>query len=223
MTKFTLFNIPVVIVPLTWIYVFILATMFGPTHLVYFTLATLFVLIHEFGHSLTARKFGCETEQIELTPFGGMAEIQNIHQMSKWQMFCTIMAGPGTNIIMAIIFGSIVGFDISFPKMDFTPFALIKSCFLINCALAIFNMIPLYPMDGGRIMNVIIQTVTSKINAQIITMIISGLLYLFLVGVCVTNSWWIALIIFSIMMFLGVSETIALVKEWRYFSKYKVS
>ncbi len=109
------------------------------------------VLLHEFGHALTARRYGIQTKDIILTPIGGMARIAGMPKKPKHEIAIAI-AGPLVSLTLAG-----VGFALSIPLsvMPVLPFAILTGVFyfyVINLMLGLFNLVPALPMDGGRIL-----------------------------------------------------------------------
>ena len=113
--------------------------------LILFGFAFLFVLLHELGHSLTARHYGVEVREITLWPLGGIANIENIPQDSNIELRIAI-AGPLVNFVLALILLPIAVTASMLFKFNFIMYLV-----FINSILMIFNLIPAFPMDGGRI------------------------------------------------------------------------
>lgn len=122
----------------------------------------LFVLVtlHELGHSFAARYFGVPVERIVLLPIGGVAQLKRMPR-KPYQEFIIAIAGPAVNVAVALILlASAPIFGVSFAN----PIALLTGSatlslaaimgyvFYYNAALAVFNMIPAFPMDGGRVL-----------------------------------------------------------------------
>lgn len=112
------------------------------------------VLLHEYGHALAARKFGVKTRDILLTPIGGLARLE---QMSRdpWHEFFITIAGPLVNLVLALFFLLItaaMGLDWQLPEGVPVRQQLVPMMMWINMALFLFNLIPAFPMDGGRIL-----------------------------------------------------------------------
>lgn len=117
------------------------------------------VLIHEMSHSLVARKRGTPVERITLFLFGGMAEIEKEPE-TPYSEFIMAIAGPAASFILAVFFGSIWYFSRNFAPVG-EP---VKYLALINLVLGIFNILPGYPLDGGRILRSIIWKVTGNLK-----------------------------------------------------------
>jgi Zn-dependent protease len=110
------------------------------------------VLVHEFGHALTCRWVGGEAIQIVLWPLGGLAFVQPPPR--PWPSLWTTIGGPITHIPMAALWFCIARFVV--PHLPPTPMEYVwlaaQYGMTINVMLLIFNLIPAYPMDGGRIL-----------------------------------------------------------------------
>src|SRR4030043_303570 len=117
------------------------------------------LLIHEMSHSLVARKKGTPVERITLYMFGGMAEIEKEPE-TPYNEFIMAIAGPAASFIMAAIFGVIWFFT-----RDFAPVGEpVRYLAFINIILGVFNMLPGYPLDGGRVLRSIIWKLTGNLK-----------------------------------------------------------
>jgi Zn-dependent protease len=151
MLSFTLFGIPVRILPWFWITMALIGTMWHKeTHYVMtFMLAGLIsILVHELGHALTVRKFGLPTA-ITLQAFGGYASFP-AGQLNRKQSFLVTAAGPvlqfTLGILLFIIYRMVPIPDASLLK------ALLFDLINISIVWAVLNCLPIYPMDGGQMM-----------------------------------------------------------------------
>ncbi|MCM8766359.1 MAG: site-2 protease family protein [Candidatus Omnitrophica bacterium] len=113
------------------------------------------VTVHELMHSLQAKRFGVKVDQIILLPIGGMASLRRIPDNPK-EEFIVAISGPLFNILFALIFFfplyKILGpEDFFHPSLD-TWGQTFAYAFWINPLLAFFNLLPAFPMDGGRIL-----------------------------------------------------------------------
>lgn len=136
------------------------------------------VLLHELGHSFAAQYYGVGVRQIVLLPIGGVAQLASIPEKPS-QEFVIAIAGPLVNFILAILmvlFGLLVGFRVSlagaadiFRTMEaLGADALFNYLFLTNLFLAIFNLLPAFPMDGGRVLRAILASQMDYVRATII-------------------------------------------------------
>ena len=128
------------------------------------TLLFVLVTLHELGHSFAARRYGVPVEQIILSPIGGVAQLKRMPDKPVQEMVIAI-AGPAVNILIAFfmtIFSLIYGLSpfslaTTFSFSDNATFAaLISYVFVSNLFLAAFNLIPAFPMDGGRILRALL-------------------------------------------------------------------
>jgi Zn-dependent protease/predicted transcriptional regulator len=135
------------------------------------------VVLHEFGHALMARKFQVVTRDIILSPVGGVARLESLPK-NPFQEFSIALAGPMVNLVIAAVMIPILhfGFDTGWPRLDDfkydKPIEFFKYLAFVNVGLFIFNLVPAFPMDGGRILRAILAMNMDKIKA---TKIASGI------------------------------------------------
>ncbi len=103
------------------------------------------VLLHEFGHALTARRFDIETRQIILSPLGGLAQLESGIMPPRTELWVAL-AGPAVSFGLAGVFFGLAGIT-----GDFSPTTFIGALAWANLMIAAFNMLPAFPMDGGRV------------------------------------------------------------------------
>jgi Zn-dependent protease/CBS domain-containing protein len=156
------------------------------------------VLLHELGHSVVALHYGIPVRRITLIIFGGVSDI-GAEPNSAAQEFWLAIAGPAVSFGLAAVFGLL-----TFVVRPLTPLlALAKYLAYINGVLGLFNLIPGFPLDGGRVLRAIVWAVTHNLHRA--TLIAAGvgraIAFLFiLVGVWLAlsgnliNGLWIAFI-----------------------------
>ena len=187
----TLFGIPVHVhwtFALIFVYIYFLGSISnsapGITRSYMILIGMLFicVLMHEYGHALMARRFGVGTHDIILSPIGGIARLNKLPE-KPMQEFLVAIAGPAVNLAIVLLlsplyFGAISPLDRSnlinsvfnasgnyfAPDLSLAGF-LIVGLFWLNIVLAIFNMVPAFPMDGGRVLRALLSLRLSRIKA----------------------------------------------------------
>jgi Zn-dependent protease len=111
------------------------------------------VLLHELGHALVAKRFGVETKDITLYPFGGIAAI--VSQPTPKAELAIALAGPIVNFAIAGAMYPWIAIP-DFAKSESLDMSLPARLFFTNLALAIFNLLPALPMDGGRVLRALL-------------------------------------------------------------------
>jgi Zn-dependent protease/CBS domain-containing protein len=135
--------------------------------LLFMILLFLCVLAHEFGHVLTARAFGVPTPDVTLLPIGGVARLARIPEQPG-QEFLIAIAGPAVNVVIALALMAFAGANPDAQHLTTVGDAkigMIDRLAEVNLFLAAFNMIPAFPMDGGRVLRAALATRLGYVRA----------------------------------------------------------
>jgi len=119
------------------------------------------VVLHELGHSLQARRFGVRVRDIVLLPIGGMARAERIPE-NPWQEIAIAISGPLVNFLLAGIIVAVIW--VRGQPLEFDD-GFLTNLLLINLVLGTFNLVPAFPMDGGRILRGLLATKVSYLTA----------------------------------------------------------
>ena len=170
---------------LAWIWVsyYRVAGLAGAVQGVLFVLALFAcVLLHEFGHAFAARGFGIATPDITLLPIGGVARLSRIPDQ-PWQEFVVAIAGPLVNVVIAGALIFVVHRSAELQQLEYLEnprVELLSRLASVNVMLVLFNLIPAFPMDGGRILRALLAMTMPYARAtQIAAWIGQGLAVVF--------------------------------------------
>jgi stage IV sporulation protein FB len=177
MIQFSLFNIPIRVQPWFWL---TLALIGGAIHartkehffmlLLFLIAGFISILVHELGHALTAKAFGKRVE-IVLEAFGGYAAYSGGAPLNRTRTFLVTAAGPAIQIVLG---GIVYFFAISFPGMSFQATYFVEVLYKISLIWALLNLLPVLPLDGGRIMQTLLGPSRIKLTLMISLVVALG-------------------------------------------------
>lgn len=181
------------------------------------------VVMHEFGHALAAQRYGIQTKNIVLYPIGGVARLEKLPEDPKQELWVAI-AGPLVNIVLfAILSGYLgfTGFDLeNLEEIKISPQTITPYLASANLILAVFNLIPAFPMDGGRILRAFLAIKLPRAKATQIAGGIGQFLAMFFILYGLFNNPILVLI--GIFIFLGAGAEVSHTQQESFLKGFKV-
>jgi Zn-dependent protease len=159
------------------------------------------VLVHEFGHALACRQVGGQANQIVLWPLGGVAYVAPPPRpgATLW----SIAAGPLVNVVLApfLSIGWWLGYSLGLGQTMPNVYVFLESVCVMNWVLLIFNMLPIYPLDGGQILQSLLWFMLGRARSLMVTTIIGfiGVAGLIVLAVAFRQVWFGILCVFILL------------------------
>jgi len=165
------------------------------------------VVLHEFGHALAAKAFGINTPDITLLPIGGVARLERMPE-KPMQELVIALAGPMVNVVIALGLFVAGGSEALLNPSTVEGGGLVAQLLTINILLVLFNLLPAFPMDGGRVLRALLATRLSYARAtQVAASIGQGFAFVFgFIGLI----WNPFLIFIALFVYIGASQEAAL-------------
>ncbi len=170
------------------------------------------VVLHELGHALTARRYGIRTRDIVLLPIGGVARLERIPEDPRQELWVAV-AGPAVNVVIATVLFTIISLTGSWQPvggLTVSGGSFLERIAIANVILVIFNLIPAFPMDGGRMLRAVLAMRLEYVKAtQIAATVGQGLAFVFaLIGL------WAApfLLFIAFFVWIGASQEASMVQ-----------
>ncbi len=198
------------------------------------------VVLHEFGHALTARRYGVETRDIILSPIGGVARLDRLPE-KPWQEFMVAIAGPlvnvGISLLLALFpmlssgesrrqffdyFYLLFNPDSNAFALNVSPvYEFIFLLIIVNIVLALFNMLPAFPMDGGRVLRALLSARMGRLRATRIATFVGQGFAILLAGYGIW-SWSPITALIGVFVFMAAASEYRMVRLDGLLSHYTV-
>jgi len=184
----------------------------------FISLLFLCVTLHELGHSLVARRYGAKVRNITLLPIGGVAHLEGEMAHPKQELWMAV-AGPAVNVALAVAIGAVGlpvlgwralgGLGLLWDRLNaIGAERLLVDLFVANVGLAIFNLLPAFPMDGGRVLRAVLASRMGELDAtRVAKRVGQGLAVVLGLAGLFTGGWNLVLI--GVFIFAGAEQ------EWR--------
>ena len=168
------------------------------------------VVAHEYGHALTARRYGVRTRDITLLPIGGLAALERIPEKPREELVVALM-GPAVNLVIAVAIyvylaatgqlPNLLNYSEEVSRLD--PMYFAENLFAVNLALVLFNLIPAFPMDGGRVLRALLAMRWNRAKATRFAAGVGRTLAVGLVFLGFFGNFWLVFI--GLFVYLGAT------------------
>ncbi|PYI49612.1 MAG: site-2 protease family protein [Verrucomicrobia bacterium] len=177
------------------------------SRVIFVLLLFLCVVLHEFGHAFAAKAFGINTPDITLLPIGGVARLERMPEEPVQELIIAV-AGPLVNVVIALGLFVAAGSQALLNPATVEGGGLIAQLLTINIILVLFNLLPAFPMDGGRVLRALLATRMSYARAtQVAATVGQGFAFVFgFIGLL----WNPFLIFIALFVYIGASQEAAL-------------
>ncbi len=187
------------------------------------------VTLHELGHSFAAQYYNVRVKQIVLSPIGGVAQLSHIPE-KPFQEFIIVLAGPMVNLIVAILMAMVFltpaasfsdPISVMMGVSGFNLNSLFSYIFFYNILLGLFNMIPAFPLDGGRILRSLLAMRLDYVKATKIAAAV-GRVAAVAIGVYGLTNGGFFLIFIAFFIYMGASQEAKLVENRAFLRNFTV-
>jgi Zn-dependent protease/CBS domain-containing protein len=178
------------------------------SRVIFVLLLFLCVVLHEFGHAFAAKAFGINTPDITLLPIGGVARLERMPEEPVQELIIAV-AGPLVNVVIALGLFVVGGSQGLLNRSTVEGGGLVAQLLTINIILVLFNLLPAFPMDGGRVLRALLATRMSYARAtQVAATVGQGFAFIFgFLGLFGPNPF---LLFIALFVYIGASQEAAL-------------
>ena len=185
------------------------------------------VVLHEYGHALAARRYGIKTQDITLLPIGGVAQLARMPEDPR-QELVVALAGPAVNVVIAglvLVYLLATGQEVNFlgflnGQRDLDPRFFAENVFEINVVLVLFNLVPAFPMDGGRVLRALLAMRWDRAKATRLAAGVGRTLAVAFVFLGFFYNFWLVFI--GLFVYLGATSESRAVLEKSALDGYQV-
>ena len=181
------------------------------------------ILLHEAAHALVSAAFGNTPAALELTPLGAVMQLEDEMKLSSWKRAAMLFAGPAASLVLA-------GIALSLMESIWLAPALGKKFFLCNIAIVMINLLPVFPLDGGRLLHLLLSGILSLRIASKTMHLLGGIVGIILIAlniiVSVKHGGWNLSLAFagcSILYCTAAGLTTEKMRELRAFMERKIA
>lgn len=188
----------------------LIAVLHGPFSMLFILGIFLFVALHEYGHCYAAQKCGVEVDDVTLYPMGGVARMRfqpgnGLHEV------IIALAGPAVNVVLAILAGIVT--YVAYLLQEPYTFLVSVVVLYMNVALVVFNMLPIFPMDGGRVLRGVLSMILDFGSATWWAVRLGQALAVVGIGVGLLLGNVILMVIFFLII-VGAQHELLMAQEW---------
>ena len=186
---------------------------YGPVGAMFLVLLFGCVLLHEFGHVFAARAFDVRTPDVTLYPIGGVARLERMPANPKQELIVAL-AGPAVNVVIALVLFGVIGAGAVFSALANPGGSFLIQLAKVNVWLVLFNLIPAFPMDGGRVLRSVLAMSMGREKATEKAVSVGKFMAIFL-GIFGLLSGQLMLSVIAVFGFRGTGQRTDESRTWR--------